>query len=117
MRSTAEVEHNPYIFQDCLLVECIGEEEGGRGGWSVSEMLLCFAGGHRVGWCAHVLRVFVCMYVCVPAPTTHAKGLCCYPVKDEGPDSLHVTVNFGSVRAADRTRAVRLRDKENGIGL
>lgn len=62
---------------------------------------------------AHMYYVSVC--VC-PLPPHTPKGLCCYPVKDEGPDSLHVTVNFGSIRAADRTRAVSLWDDENGTG-
>lgn len=36
------------------------------------------------------------------------QGLCCFPVKDEGLDSLRVSVNFRCVGAADRTSAIGL---------
>lgn len=61
-------------------------------------MLSHLAGEHGVGW-----------QVCVCARSHDTlQGLCCFPVKDEGLDSLHVPVNFRCVGAADRTRAIGL---------
>lgn len=45
------------------------------------------------------------------------QGLCCFPVKDEGLDSLHVPVNFRCVRAADWTSAIGLRNNNEDVRL
>lgn len=96
-----------------------GKEQGV--GW-VGGRMECVGDAYKFCWRAQgwVVRTYtmcvwvrVCVRVCAHSHHT-LPGLCCYPVKDEGPDSLHVTVNFGSVRTADWTCAVSLCDKQNG---